>query len=185
MNASRVLAALAVALAMQLAPSTAAPARALTLACWPAATLLDLDSAEMEIVQLVNLLRLEEGLSPVEHEPVLSEVGRLRSWNVFERQDVSHTMPGYDSSVYWIMAQVNGATGAGENLGITCAPNHEAVGSLYNSWVASPSHLRNMLEPQFNRIGIGIVEVPLLDTPFTVKYVTQVFARAPGAVTPL
>lgn len=158
---------------------------AFSLQCWPARTVLDATVAEAQIVDLVNMLRAEHELAPLTYEPLLGDVGRARSWNVYERQDISHTVPGFESSPYWIMAQVRGATGAGENLGISCAPNDEVVGSLYNSWVESPSHLRNMLEPQFNRLGVGIVEIELPGTPFTVKYVTQVFARAPGAIASL
>jgi len=59
------------------------------------------------------------------------------------------------------------------------------VGSLYNSWVASPTHLENMLRPQWNRIGVGLVEVPGYVPGVTLKYVTQVFAVASGPLTRL
>ena len=83
----------------------------------------------------------------------------------------------------WLLDQLPQAFGTGENLGESNEPNAYFLESLFQAWVLSPSHLENMLRPEFNRIGIGIVETPTEPPGATLKMVTQVFAIANGPLT--
>jgi uncharacterized protein YkwD len=90
-----------------------------------------------------------------------------------------HQIPGVGFAPFWITSQIKGAIGSGENLGASVGPNDQFVGSLFRDWVDSPSHLENLLRPQWTHMGVGIVE---LRQPrgMPVKVVTHIFVMAGG-----
>ena len=138
------------------------------------------ESAEVTILHLINLFRLGNGVRPLEWDPTLVEMARLRSADMAARSYFGHDIPGVGYGPLWLLNQLRGATGTGENLGLSDERNETAVHSLFDAWVASPTHLENLLRPEFNRIGVGIVEVPTRLPGRTLKYVTQYFAIAVG-----
>ena len=148
-------------------------------------TPMDAPAAELQVLDLINLLRMEHGRAPLEWDAALTDLAYARNNDMIARRYFSHDIPDIGFAPFWLKSQLPRALGAGENLGVSDEPNSLVVGSLYNSWVASPTHLENMLRPQWNRIGIGLVEVPGYVPGVTLKYVTQVFAVASGPLTRL
>ena len=138
------------------------------------------EAAEITVLHLINLFRLEHGVRPLEWDTALVELARVRSADMAERNYFGHDIPGVGYGPLWLLDQLRGATGTGENLGLSDERNETAMHSLFDAWVASPTHLENLLRPQFNRIGVGVVEVPTRFPGRTLKYVTQVFAIASG-----
>jgi uncharacterized protein YkwD len=128
---------------------------------------------------MINELRRASGRSPLELDPALTELARTRSQDMAERHYFSHDIPGTGFAPQWLMDQLEGARGTGENLGLSNEANEQVVRGLFGAWVASPAHLENMLRPQFTRVGVGVVEVPE-GSGRSLKLVTQVFAAAPG-----
>ncbi|HET6319616.1 MAG TPA: CAP domain-containing protein, partial [Chloroflexota bacterium] len=126
--------------------------------------------------------RLEHGVRPLEWDPVLTELARERSADMAERNYFSHDIPGDGYGPEWELSQLSGVIGTGENLGEGDDSNETAMWSLFDAWVASPTHLENLLRPEFNRVGIGVVVVPTWRPDRTIKIVTQVFAIATGPV---
>lgn len=186
---------LLVALLIALAPAPPAPT-VMAQAVWPAGepvpngdlsapfpdiVPLDIPSAEWYLVQRINELRIGNRRNPLVWDDVLADLARQRSWDMIDRNYFSHEIPGVGSAPWWLLAQVTGARGTGENLGMSNLPNGQVVDSLFDDWVASPTHLENMVRPEFTRIGMGIIEVPTTWAPgSTVKVVTQLYAIAPG-----
>jgi uncharacterized protein YkwD len=140
------------------------------------------EAAEFTVLNLLNLFRLEHGVQPLEWDPVLTDLARERSADMAERNYFGHDIPGVGYGPEWELSQLSGVIGTGENLGEGDESNETAMWSLFDAWVASPTHLENLLRPEFNRIGIGVVEVPTLRPERTIKVVTQVFAIAVGPV---
>src|SRR5688572_27850356 len=138
------------------------------------------ESAELTVLHLINLFRLGNGVGPLEWDAALVELARIRSADMADRNYFSHDIPGVGYGPLWLLDQLRGAIGTGENLGLSDERNETAMQSLFDAWVASPTHLENLLRPEFNRIGVGVVEVPARFPGRTFKYVTQVFAIATG-----
>ena len=136
------------------------------------------DAAEFTVLNLVNLFRLDHGLLPLEWDNVLTDLARERSADMIDRNYFGHDIPGVGFAPVWEQQQLAGGPGTGENLGATTEPNDAAVWSLFDSWVASPTHLENLLRPEFRRIGVGVVEAPTQFPNVSIKVVTQVFATS-------
>src|SRR5919108_5947899 len=140
---------------------------------------LDGPAVEAQLADLINALRIDRGLPPLDYDPVLADLARQRCLDMVERRYFSHDIPGEGYAPLWLLRQVPGARGAGENLGLSDEPNGAVVQALFAAWVASPAHYENLVRPQFNRVGIGVVEVPRPRGP-SLKVVAQVFAVASG-----
>lgn len=138
------------------------------------------EAAEITLLHLINLFRLGNGVSPLEWDTALVELARVRSSDMAERNYFSHDIPGVGYGPLWLLGQLRGALGTGENLGLSDERNETAMHSLFDAWIASPTHLENLLRPQFNRIGVGVIEIPGGFPGRSFKYVTQVFAIATG-----
>lgn len=126
---------------------------------------IDAPSAEAQFVQLINNLRAAQGLVPLAVEPILVDVARGWSAQMAAKGSISHN-PNLATATptKWVKL--------GENVGV----GMDVVG-LQNAFEASPGHYRNLVDPVFTGIGIGIVTLPD-DTIF----VTQQFqALAPSA----
>src|SRR5688500_6591222 len=54
----------------------------------------DGDQGEAQVVSLVNALRIEHGLAPLERDATLSELARERSADMARRGYFSHDIPG-------------------------------------------------------------------------------------------
>ena len=171
-----------VALIMGLALAALAPAaRAQEQDLPPALQPVDPVAAEGQLQAMTNQLRAQYGLRPLQLSRAASEVGLDRSWGLWECRLCSfdHQIPGVGFGPDWIITQVRGAIGAGENLGVSQGPNDNLMDRLFQDWVESPAHLENLLRPQWTHMGLGIVEVrPVRGPP--IKVVTHVFIMAGG-----
>ena len=141
------------------------------------------EAAELTVVNLLNLFRLENGRPALELDTALTELARIRSTGMAVRNSYSHEIPGIGYGPYWILDHLQNARGSGENLGVSDDDHPIAMHRLFDAWVASPTHHENLLQIQFTHIGVGVVEVPApirVHPGRTVKYVSQIFAIAAG-----
>ena len=102
---------------------------------------------EARFVALINELRLSEGLDPLALHPDLQDTARGWAGALADTGALSHA-PDLSVGV-----QANWAK-LGENVGVS--PEGEVV-RLFQAFVASPTHLENLLDDQFDSIGIGVV----------------------------
>jgi uncharacterized protein YkwD len=153
--------------AQELAPEEASPSRA----------------AELVVVDLINLFRLEHGLRALELSGTLTDLARERSNDMIVRNYWGHYMPDGQHGPHWLQAQIAGRPYTSENLGITAEGYETAMWSLFHEWVNSPTHLAIILRPEFNWLGVGVVETPApWGAGFTFKVVTQVFVEQRGPI---
>jgi uncharacterized protein YkwD len=172
----------AAALAAALLPARGVMAQATPQPIAPetdSAAPLDIVAAQQQLIAMINDLRSASGVAPLEPDEVLIELATERSQDMADRSYFSHEIPGVGFGPQWLLDQLPAARGTGENLGLSDAPDASVLDTLFNAWLTSPSHLENMLRPEFNRVGIGIVVMPGDGEATTIKVVTQVFAIAP------
>ena len=118
--------------------------------------------AEEEMFNLVNKERVSRGLSPLEMDERLREVARAHSEDMFARGYFSHITPEGDDPFQRMRAAGISFVSAGEN--IAYAPSVEiAHGGLMNS----PGHRANILDSDFHRVGIGVVDGGVYGKMFT------------------
>lgn len=107
---------------------------------------------EAEMLEMINTERTSRGLKPLVMDPELTTVGRKHSADMFARGYFSHYTPeGEDPFDRMKDADVRFRT-AGENLAL--APTLELA---HTGLMNSPGHRANILNPNFGRVGIGIM----------------------------
>jgi uncharacterized protein YkwD len=108
---------------------------------------------EAQMLDMVNAERRAAGLQPVKPDPVLAQVARAHSKDMFARGYFSHYTPdGRDLEDRLRTARI-GYLSAGENLAL--APT---LYTAHSGLMRSPGHRANILRPQFGRLGIGILD---------------------------
>jgi len=108
--------------------------------------------AEQEMFKKVNTERAKAGVQLLSYEDNLQKVARAHSKDMFERGYFSHYTPEGLSPFDRMSAAGIEFAFAGENLAL--APDTDlAMQGLMNS----PGHRKNILSPNFNKIGIGVI----------------------------
>jgi uncharacterized protein YkwD len=102
-------------------------------------------SDESEFVARINELRASQGIGPLEVHSRLTQMGRDWSLNMALADGISHN----PALAAWAPSDW---TRLGENVGVG-----GSVASLHDAFVTSPAHYRNLVDPQFRYVGIGIV----------------------------
>ncbi len=101
---------------------------------------------EVEMLSLVNDLRNSLGLEPLANHDGLAAVARAWSQHMAETGQFHHNPRFFEQ-------YPPGFWGGGENI----AWGYVSVQSAFNGWKNSPGHYRNMVDPNFTHIGVGIV----------------------------
>lgn len=123
--------------------------------------------SERRMLELVNSQRVKFGVRSLNWDERLAEVGRRHSKDMFERGYFSHFSPegenvGNRLEVAGIQYNI-----AGENLAL--APD---IIRAHDGLMNSPGHRRNILDPAFGKIGIGVIDGGIYG-----KMTTQVFTN--------
>jgi len=105
---------------------------------------------ERAVFDMLNAARHSEGLAALEPDPTLDLLARDHAAAMRSRGRLEHDL-GDGNPIWRLQASGVQATAAGENLARapTLARAHRAI------W-ASPSHRANLLDPHFDRVGIGV-----------------------------
>lgn len=110
-----------------------------------------LSAIEAEVVRLVNIERQKEGLQPLVASAELSNVARLKSEDMAKNNYFSHTSPTYGSPFDMMKQFGISYRTAGENI----ARGQLTAQSVVNGWMNSSGHRANIMNPSFNKIGVG------------------------------
>lgn len=111
-----------------------------------------ISSMEAEMLRLLNAERAKAGARPLVMDPVLVKVARLKSQDMVRLGYFGHNSPTYGSPFAMLKAFGVSYRTAGENLA-----GNPTVAGAHASLMNSPGHRRNLLNPAFGRVGIGIV----------------------------
>ena len=114
---------------------------------------LPMPDLEAQMLQLVNQERVQAGFEPLAPDPELTEVARRHSADMFGRGYFAHVTPEGRGPFDRINAAGITYRTAGENLAL--APT---LPLAHTGLMNSPSHRDNILQPDFGRVGIGILD---------------------------
>jgi uncharacterized protein YkwD len=126
----------------------------------------DTASAESQFVTLINQLRQSKGLRPLGVDSRLVGVARNWSAHMASTNTLSHN-PSFPNQAPsdWVKL--------GENVGY--GPD---VSTIHNAFVKSAAHYANLVDPNFNAVGVGIV------VSGSTMWVTEDFENSPSAPQP-
>ena len=113
-------------------------------------------SEEQQFVARINAFRRAHGVAALVVDSRLTGIARNWSEHNAEAQQSSHNPD--------LAAEAGTSAKLGENVG-----NGDSVDWLESSFEQSPEHERNLLDPDFRFIGVGVVDTP------DVVWVTQDF----------
>ncbi len=109
---------------------------------------------EARMLQLVNQARNNAGLPSLYAERQLTDMARAYSSEMYQHNFFGHVSPVSGTLQQRIAARgIAGWTLAGEN--IAKAPSAEVA---FEALMESPAHRENILRPEFNCVGIGVVQ---------------------------
>ncbi len=109
---------------------------------------------EESIVQYTNMSRANTALPELKISPVLSQAAQLKAEDMAAKGYFSHTSPDNITPWDWFKKVNYDYSYAGENLAINFTDSEEVV----RAWLESETHRRNILNPHFTEIGIGIAK---------------------------
>jgi uncharacterized protein YkwD len=118
--------------------------------------------AELIMLELVNKERAKAGAPALYLDPLLVKIARAHSEDMWKRSYFSHVDP--DGNDPFARMRAGGAKflRAGENIAL--APNVEVS---HKGLMNSPGHKRNILDPNFRKVGIGIIDGGLYGQMYT------------------
>ena len=174
--------ALPIALAVA-APAGAVTARAAVTACPSAASSPapgSIEQSERTTLCLLNLERSSRGLRPLRDNGRLARAAAGHSRDMVRRNFFSHVSPGGSTMVQRIRQAGYLSGSRSYTMGENLAWGTGSLGSplkIVDSWMRSPGHRANILQPRFQEIGVGVVPgSPGRDTGAT--YTTNFGARS-------
>ncbi len=110
-------------------------------------------SYEQQVVNLVNKIRVQNGLKELKFDWELSRVARYKSQDMCDNRYFSHTSPVYGSPFTMIKNFGISYRTAGENI----AKGYTTPEAVVNGWMNSSGHRENILNAAFTQIGVGYV----------------------------
>jgi hypothetical protein len=122
-------------------------------------------------LELTNQQRITHGLPPLKANPQLTTAANDKAKHMFAHDYWAHITPTGEQPWAFISRAGYSYIYAGENLARDFADSQSVV----TAWMNSPSHRDNILSPNYDHIGIAVVNGNLASTDTTL--VIQEFGR--------
>ncbi len=122
-------------------------------------------ASEQKMLQLVNEERIRDGKKALVWDEKLAVVARAHSIDMFKRGYFSHQNPDGQSPFDRMAAAGITYQSAGENLAY--AAN---VTLAHSGLMRSPGHRANILEEDFGKVGIGVIDGGIYGKMFTQNF---------------
>lgn len=131
-----------------------------------------MDQMEQEVIELVNQLRQELGVTPLEPSKELKLTARLKSKDMSDYDYFDHQ--GHLTFSELLGESNITVTISGENIYRSQSPLTTAK-LIFDTWKSSPTHYENMINEKFHRIGVGIFQVNEngINTYFATQHITD------------
>lgn len=110
-----------------------------------------LSSQGSRILQLVNAERAKAGSKSLKSNTDLNKLASMKSQDIVEKNYFGHQSPTYGSPFDMMKTYGVSYMYAGENLAIDSDAD-----KAHNAWMNSEGHRKNILNPDFTEIGIGL-----------------------------
>lgn len=119
-------------------------------------------TAELQMLNLVNEERSKLGLNKLVLDEKLTTIARAHSMDMWQRHYFSHIDPDGNSPFDRLQNAGVNFSSAGENLALA-----RSVESAHTGLMNSEGHRRNILDPSYNKIGIGAIDGGIYGIMFT------------------
>ena len=126
---------------------------------------------ETQVIEQINQIRLQKGLSELRFNEKLTVVARRYSKEMAEKNFFSHNSPEGDTVVERVRAEGVYYIMVGENL-FKGTNLPQPVSIAVNGWMNSPGHRANILRPEYRETGVGVWRIG------NTYYMTQLFLRS-------
>lgn len=123
---------------------------------------------EQKVVELVNVERQKNGLSPLTLDTAISNIARTKSKDMATNNYFAHQSPTYGSAGDMLSKSKINWSSWGENI----AYGQRTPEAVVTAWMNSSGHRANILNTTFTKIGVGYA-TKSDGTP----YWTQMFTR--------
>lgn len=110
-----------------------------------------MSSDESRILQLCNAERSKAGVSPLKANNDLTKLARMKSQDMVNKNYFSHQSPTYGSPFDMMKNYGISYMYAGENIAM-----NQTADKAFTAWMNSEGHRKNILNPNFTEIGVGI-----------------------------
>lgn len=110
-----------------------------------------LTSEEQEMLRLVNEARSQNNVPPLQLDMNVCNVARVKAQDMIDNNYFSHYSPTYGSPFDMMKSFGIKFIQAGENIA-----GNQTVQNAHNTLMNSPGHRKNLLNPDYTHIGIGI-----------------------------
>ena len=112
---------------------------------------------ELALLDLANAERARHDLAPLEFDPPVLEIARVRAAAQLTDGPLSHDDGAGGLAFVGLLAESGLAYRlAGENLARWLADDPAAPERVQRALMDSPAHRKNILEPSFNRLAVGV-----------------------------
>lgn len=112
-----------------------------------------MDESVRMLFDLANQERTSRGIRPLKWDGSLADAARQHAMKMAEQNVLSHQLLGELDVAMREKDAGARITAAAEN--IAYGPN---VAGIHTAWMHSPGHRRNLLNPQYNSVGIAVVQ---------------------------
>ena len=129
------------------------------------------DLNAQKIIALTNDIRQQYGLSPLKENPLLDAAAKQKAEDMFQNNYFSHFSPTGVSPWYWINKSGYNYHYAGENLAMNFIDSEEVV----RAWLNSPGHRENLLNNNYQDIGIAVLPADFSKQGINQPIVLQLF----------
>jgi len=137
------------------------------------------DLTKTALVNLTNQERKTAGLQPLKSNERLEIAAYLKAQDMVEKDYFAHQSPSGKTPWAWLKEANYSYKYAGENLAVGFLDSGEVI----QAWQESPAHRKNLLNPNYQEIGIAVVKgdfqgsettivVQFLGTPAKVKTIS-------------
>ena len=104
------------------------------------------------IIKYVNMARSAQGTNELVVNDKLNQVAQDKLNDMIANKYFAHTSPAGINPWYWFQKEDYNYHYAGENLAI----NFKTAEGEQAAWMASPTHRKNILEPNYQEIGVAV-----------------------------
>ena len=102
---------------------------------------------EAQFISLLNATRAKGGVAPLTVDPELRTLARGWAQQMADAGHISHAKPiSAGVTADWLKLGEN--VGTGGNVTV-----------VMNAFIASPGHYENIMDPEFTRVGVGVIWV--------------------------
>lgn len=110
-----------------------------------------MSSDESKILQLVNAERSKNGAKSLSASSDCAKLARMKSQDMVDNNYFSHQSPTYGSPFDMLKSNNVSYMYAGENIAM-----NQSAEAAFKAWMNSEGHRKNILNPNFTELGIGI-----------------------------